>query len=395
MKRPPGESEPRVARDPSKSTTAPWPTGEGTVVRRADGRWVGVFDLGYLGGKRLRKSYYGKTEAEAAAKLREGQRRFRSGLDMSRGGLTVAAFLSEWLATVGATLRPTTYSSYEMVVRTRLMPKLGSLRLTELRAVAIDRLLRDLSARGLSSRTVQYTRAVLRSALTHALRRHLVERNEAALASPPRLVQQEIQPLSPDEIKSLLAQVRHDRLNALYVLALATGMREGELLGLRWRDVELAHGRLRVRHSLARIDGRLVLTEPKTTRSKRTIVLAGVAQEALRARRRLQLEERLRAGAEWVDMDYVFATTLGKPLDGVNVLHAFQRHLARAGVPRRRFHDLRHSAATLLLVEGASPVQVMHLLGHSSISLTLGTYSHIVPHLEDDTASKMDDALSR
>jgi integrase len=220
-----------------------------------------------------------------------------------------------------------------------------------------------------------------------------VARNVATLVQPPRVQRYEISPLDADQAQRLLSAIRGDRLEALFSVALAIGLRQGEALGLRWQDVELDAGILRIRHALQRIDGELVLVEPKTMRSRRTIQLPSLAVGALREHRVRQSAERALVGEEWNDQDFVFTSQLGRPLHGATVTHRFQKLLAAAGLPRQRFHDLRHGCATLLLAQGVSARVVMDVLGHSAITLTLNTYSHVVPALQTEAARRMDAAL--
>jgi len=189
--------------------------------------------------------------------------------------------------------------------------------------------------------------------------------------------------------------MRGHRLEALYTIAITVGLRQGEALGLRWQDVDLDAGSLRVRHSLQRIEGRLQLVEPKTERSRRTVSLPGVVVSALREHRVRQLQERLLAGSRWQESDYVFTSTIGTPLDGVTVTHRFQETLRRLGMPHQRFHDLRHACASLLLAQGVSPRVVMETLGHSQISVTMNVYAHVIPALQRDAADRMDALLTR
>lgn len=182
-------------------------------------------------------------------------------------------------------------------------------------------------------------------------------------------------------------------MEALYVVALATGLRQGELFGLRWSDLDFAIATLHVRRALVRTPTGFGFAEPKTEGSRRTINLPAVAVAALREHRARQVAERLRVGPAWDDGDLVFCTTIGTALDASNVTRAFQRHLAAAGIPRRRFHDLRHSAATLLMLQGVSARVVQEMLGHSSVTVTLGTYSHVLPALKREAADRMDDVL--
>jgi integrase len=221
----------------------------------------------------------------------------------------------------------------------------------------------------------------------------MVTRNVAKLVDPPRVPRHEISPLTPDEARRLMGSATDDRLRALWLTALGTGLRQGELLGLRWQDVDLETRRLCVRHTLARVGGKLVLLEPKTERSRRTIVLPEVVVVALRAHRTGQKIERLVAGSRWVDSGHVFATTIGTPIEAAAVTRAFRRALKRAGLPHSRFHDLRHAAATFLLAGGFTLEDVKNLLGHSSIVLTSDTYGHVLEQRQRQVALGMDAVL--
>lgn len=258
---------------------------------------------------------------------------------------------------------------------------------------------------GLSPRSVQSVHAILRRALGTAEKWGLASRNVARLVDPPRVCRDEVRCLDVDQARAFLAAIRGHRLEGLFTTAVAIGLRQGEALGLRWSDIDLEAGQLSVRHTLVplpvamREDGgrrgsRLVLAEPKTARSRRTIALPGVVVSALREHRRTQAAERLWAGSRWTDKDFVFTSTLGTPLDSRNVTHELQRVLASAELPRLRFHDLRHTAATLLLAQGVHPRVVMETLGHSTFAMTMNVYSHVIPALGRDTADRMDALLT-
>jgi len=206
--------------------------------------------------------------------------------------------------------------------------------------------------------------------------------------------QYEIQPFSPEEARAFLAAIKGDRLEALYSVALTMGLRQGEALGLRWQDIDLELGYLRVSKQLQRIDHVLQLVEPKTKRSRRTIALPASIAKTLVDHRARQEQERSAAGERWLKSDLVFTTTGGHGLDGTVVSHQFHRLLQHAGLPQRRFHDLRHSCATLLLVQGVSPRVVMDVLGHSQIGLTMNTYSHVIPDLRRDAALRMEELIA-
>lgn len=212
-------------------------------------------------------------------------------------------------------------------------------------------------------------------------------------ADPPRKERVEFRTLDPEEARRLLDTARGDRFEALYVLALTTGLREGELLGLHWKDVDLDRGRLQVVATMQRdrINKGFTFSEPKTDRSRRPVILTATAIAALRRHRVAQAEERLRAGPLWEDDGLVFANTVGKPVEAGNVLRrSFWPLLEKAGLPHIRFHDLRHSAATLLMSKGVHPKVVSEMLGHSKISITLDLYSHTVPAMHQEAAEAMD-----
>ena len=220
-------------------------------------------------------------------------------------------------------------------------------------------------------------------------------RNVAKFAQPPRIARSEIQPLTPDEVRTFLAANEGDRLEALFLVALGVGLRQGEVLGLAWSDIDLTAATIRVHHALQRVDGRLELVEPKSVTSRRVVPAPAIVPDALREHRRRQLREHLLAGSRWHDdpCDLVFTTTVGTPMDGVAVTRRFKAVVAAAGLPDQRFHDLRHACASLLLAQGVAPRVVMETLGHSQISLTLNTYNHVIPALGREAADRMDAML--
>lgn len=369
---------------------------EGTICKRDDGRWVAVLNLGYRDGKRWRKSFYGKTRKEVQEQLTATLREQQQGLPVITERQTVAQFLDRWLAdVVKPTVRPKTYHSYQQLVRLHLKPALGHHQLAKLDPQHVQALINAKLAEGLSPRTVQYLHAVLRRALGQALKWNLVPRNVARLVDPPRVERPEMLALTPEQARRFLDAVGDDRLGALYSVAVALGLRQSEILGLRWEDVDFEQRTLRVRVQLLRIDGAKRLVEPKTRQSRRTLPLPATIVAGLRAHRSRQLQERLLAGARWEGngWDLVFTTTRGGPLDARHLVRAFKDHLVRAGLPDIRFHDLRHSCASLLVAQGLHPRVVMEILGHSTITLTMNTYSHVMPALQREAADMMDNLL--
>jgi len=368
---------------------------EGSIFKRSDGRWAASIDLGWRNGKRHRKCFYAVTRAEVQQQLTAALRANQLGLLVAPERQTVRQFFDRWLVeSAKPTLRPLTFQRYGQLLRIHILPALGRIPLAKLGPHHVQQFMNDKLKAGLSPRTVEFCHAVIRSALKQAERWGLVPRNVATLVDAPRVRRSEVEPLTPDDARQFLEVVANDRSGALYTVALACGLRRGEALGLRWEDVDLESGALTVRHALQRINGKLQLVEPKTARSRRTIPLPDVAIAAIRRHRVGQLEERLLAGSRWRDTGFVFTTRIGTPFDERSVSRRFHLALARAGLAPQRFHDLRHTCASLLLAQGVHARLVMETLGHSQIGLTMNTYSHVMPSLLREAASKMDGILS-
>lgn len=368
---------------------------EGSIFKRRDGRWVASLNLGYRGNKRWRKSFYGKTRGEVQERLKTELKAQQDGLPVTPERLTVAQIVDDWLEEcVKPNLRARTYEGYKGHVDLHIKPVLGHIRLAKLVPPQVRAFLNDMLREGLSPRTVQYSHAVLRRALGQAVKDGLVARNVAKLVDPPRVERPEVEPLTPEQARAFLKAIAGDRLEALYSVAVAVGLRRGEALGLRWKDVDLEKGTIRVRGSLQRVDKKLRLVELKTKRSRRSVALPNVAVSALRRHRVRQLEERLLAGSRWQDTGMVFTTKIGTLLEPRNVSRSFHSALKNAGLPRKRFHDLRHTCASLLLVQDVHPRVVMQVLGHSQIGVTMDTYSHVIDELRRDAAGRMDALLA-
>jgi integrase len=288
-----------------------------------------------------------------------------------------------------------TYASYKVNVEKHLVPTLGRHRLDQLTPLHVQEMMNERLATGLSTKSVAYIHQVLRTALGLAVRWDMVSRNVARLVDRPRIQRKQIKPLTPDEARSFLAAVRGHRLEALFSVALALGLRQGEALGLRWEDIDFTAGTLRISHQLQRIDSKLTLVPPKTEKSRRTLVMPTMIVERLREHEKRQVAEKLWAGSKWQESGLVFANRVGQPTQARRVIEQFHDALAHAGLRRVRFHDLRHSCATLLLVQGVSPRVVMEVLGHSEIALTMNAYSHVVPELQREAARQMQAILER
>ena len=373
--------------------------GEGSIYRRNDGRWVGEMTI----EGRKRKFVYGKTRKEVQEKLQAALQEKQQGIVLEgTARQTLGQFMADWLEnSQKQNVRPRTYERYEEIVRLHIDPVLGRQRLQKLSAQHVQAFYTKKLNEGLSASTVSVFHSVLHKALDAALKWGLVPRNVCDLVSPPHAEGFEIQPLTVEQAHQLLAAARGHRLEALFTLALATGMRRGELLALKWQDINFSAGTLQVRRILTRVPTKMpgkgfVEAEPKTQKSQRSVVIATFALEALKQHRIHQLETKLKAGPAWEDHDYVFCTSIGAHLIPSNdVLVQLKVLLKKAGLPHIRFHDLRHSAATLLLAEGVHPKVVQELLGHSSISMTMDVYSHVLPSMQQDAISRLNSALGK
>jgi integrase len=369
--------------------------GEGSIWRRKSGGWCAQYTV-YTSEGRKRRTLYGKTRQEVAAKLSKALADREGGLTFDAGNLTVGEYLARWLShSVQDTVRQKTYERYESIVWVHLSPALGRLRLKARTPDHVRSLYREKLDSGLAPRSVLHIHRTLSKALKQATDDGLIPRNAAACVKPPRPRSEEMQPLSRDQVRTFLDTVRGDRMEALYVLAVTAGLRQGELLALKWEDLDLegTNPTLEVRRSLSETRGRRSFEAPKGGRG-RHLRLARRAVSALRTHRKRQLEERVKKAGLWEDDGLIFPSEVGTPMSGRNLYRAFKIRIKRASLPQTlRFHDLRHTCATLLLRQGVNPKFVQELLGHADISLTLNTYSHVLPDMGDAAAGGMDAAL--
>jgi integrase len=369
--------------------------GEGSITRRKDGLYMARYTVQTPTGKK-RKALYGKTRQEVAEKLTRAMADRDGGLIFDADNMKVGEYLERWLVdSVLDTVRPTTYERYEQIVRIHIRPALGAMKLKNLAPVHVRGLYREKLQAGLSARTVQYIHVTLHKALKQAVQDGLIPRNTTEAVKPPQVRREEIRPLSAEQVKVLLETACGDRLEALFVLAIHTGLRQGELLGLKWEDVDLEDGTLRVRRTLATAKGGPVLMAPKTKSSRRSVKLTQGAMDALRSHLKGQLQEIDGAGSLWQENGLVFASEIGEFLDRRYLTsRRFKALLERAQLPEIRFHDLRHTCATLLLSSNVNPKIVSEMLGHATIAITLDTYSHVLPNMRDQAAAAMEEALS-
>lgn len=371
--------------------------GESSVQRDENGRWHGYVSLGNgADGRRDRRHVSGAKRAEVVAMVRALEAQRAAGTVTTAGRPpTVAEWLEHWLSTIATRrVRYSTLTGYRGYIRNRIVPAIGHLRLDRLQPEHVEQMYVELEAAGLAAASILQCHRILSRALKVALQRGRVGRNVCTLVDAPSVRREEVEPLTGDDARAILTTAAGTRNAARWSVALALGLRQGEALGLTWSAIELDAGTLSVRQALQRQTGvGLVMVPPKSRAGTRTIMLPDPLVEALRAHRAAQLAERLHAGTAWTDHDLVFARENGQPIDPTVDHRDWTRLLAAAGVRHARLHDARHTAATLLLQQGVPARVVMQVLGHSQITLTLGTYSHVVPELAKEAADGMANAL--
>jgi integrase len=356
--------------------------GEGSIYKRKrDGLWVAQYLVETPDGRTKRKYIYGRKRKDVADRLAEVLKERGEGLLLDAGNFTVAEFLAEWLESEKESVRESTYSRREQVLRLHVYPNIGHLRLSKLNALHVQRLYARKLDEGLRSGTVRLIHANLSKALQKAVRWRLVGVNVVRSATAPKNNAEEVKPLTREEAKHLLAAAKGDRFEALYVLALTCGLRRGEALGLRYEDIDLKRGTLQVRRSLSK--GKVSL--PKTSQSRRSIKLSRTAIEALKRHKKRQT----------VLSEWVFCTQKGTPIASQNLLwKAWEDVREKVQLQEgTHLHQLRHTCATLLLQENVHPKLVSSLLGHSTIKQTLDTYSHVLDNMLGSAADGMDEAL--
>jgi len=378
---------------------------EGSITRRPDGRWMAQVTIGRdpATGKPKRATFYGKTRQDVADKLTKALRDKQQGTFVAPHKLTLGEWLDTWLWEYKKpTLRPLSLTKYEGVIRRHLTPALGHIPLQDLRPEQVQHFYNAQAHQGLDAVTIRVQHLTLVQALALAEKHNLVAGNVARLAKPPRLTRKERRTLTLDEVTTqLLPALQAHRLSAAFLLLFMTGLRRGEVAGLRWQDIDWKAEVMHIRQALVRVKdyvaGRtqLVVQEPKTDSSRRTIPLPEMCLAALRHHRAAQAEERLRLGQAYTDYGLVFCGLDGAPIDPSTLGRVFKRSLQQAGLPAIRPHDARHTFATWLLEQGVSPKVVQTLLGHSSIAITLDLYSHVSLDLEKKATATLNAALTR
>lgn len=367
--------------------------GEGTIFfDNSNKRWMAQISL--PSGKRRSKS--GKTQKEVRDWLIKQRNQIKEGVYVENENITVAEFFDRYMKDVAAhKLRPTTIQAHSSIIRLHIKPEIGHIKLVKLRPDHVQNLYSRKLESGLSRRMVQYIHSVIHVVLKQAFRWGMVPRNVSDLVTAPTPRRKTFETYSPEQIKAYLTAVEGHRWENIYILASATGMRESELLGLRWQDVDLEKGMIQVRQIVVYIVGQgLQFSQPKSEKSIRPITLPEYAVIALRDQKERQTNLKKSMGQKWQEYGLVFTTNIGTPISPRNLIRHFKQVIKENDMPDVRFHDFsRHTHATLLLSAGIHPKVVQERLGHSQISLTLDTYSHVIPSLQEEAAEKLQDLM--
>jgi integrase len=357
---------------------------EGTIYQRPNGKFQAQISL----PDGTRKTFTAATKRDVQGLVRQAQLDMTSGRVVISNRQTMREFLDSWLAAVEPSVRYSTFRCYELNAD-RASRYIGRIRLDALQAGHLQKTYAALTEEGLSPRSVELTHAVLRAALRYGIRIGVIRHNPADAVIPPRPQRREVRTLTAQEAQVLFDSAPTPTLRALFAVLTTTGMRIGEALGLKWSDVNFEQGTVSIQRAVQRQKDRgLVYIEPRTALSRRTVQLTSFALSELR-------QHRARSAVSHVNTDIVFASDAGTLLDPTNVTHRFQQTRERAGLPALRLHDLRHTAATLMLQEGVHPSVVREMLGHSTVMLTLGTYSHVVPTMQREATMKLDRLFAR
>ena len=372
--------------------------GEGSIRKRKDGRWEGRYTAGHdpATGKTIYKNVLGKTQAEVKEKLKRAIEDSAK-LDMSKvGQYTVGQWMDVWFENYAKIkVRPSSHQTYRGYIENHIKPNIGSIPLNKLTSLELQKLYKKLlgngrverieskkQPKGLSAKTVRNINQIISSALNLAIEQKLILTNPTDACALPKLEHREMKTLPAEQLTSFLREAKESSVFEMYYIELATGLRRGELLGLKWNDIDLEHGSLRVQRQIARIDGEIVEAPLKTKNAYRTLPLSADAIDVLKAQKK-------KCGPS----QYVFPSPTGGPISPDSVLHMLHRVLKRAGLPKVRFHDLRHTFATLALQNGVDIKTVSGMLGHFSAGFTLDTYAHVTTAAQKEAANTMGGVL--
>jgi integrase len=360
---------------------------QGSVSIRKNGSYLAQISVE---GKRISK--YFKTKREANLWILDSLNKVQKGMFYSGPQVLVSDYLDQWLVDSKDSVRPKTHIQYCQIIEQHIIPSLGKYKLSELRPEMIQALYNQKIDSGSGVRTVRLIHSVLHCALNRALKLNLIYRNPADAVYRPKLKKIEMKILDENQVRSLLIASRGTRLETLLKVAITTGLRQGEILGLKWSDLDWETHQLHIQRQVQRIPKvGLTFPEPKSAAGRRIIALGPETINQLKEHFNKQCLERKLAGDKWKEGDWIFTSFNGTPIEARNLFREFKNLLVKANLPDIRYHDLRHTAASLMLKQGINPKVVQEILGHSDYSLTMNTYSHLLPGLQKEAAEKMDE----
>ena len=368
--------------------------GEGSIYRRkSDGRWVGSLSL----PDGTRKVFYGKKQSEVIAKLDEAANDLRHGMLAVGSTTTLQEYLENCLENVHKpTIRLSTYLNYRKLLNNYLVPGLGKVKLHKLTPQQVQVFYSQKMSDGLAPKTINNIHGVLHKSLDNAVKWNILSRNVCDAVTPPRIPCKEKNVLTKQQAHTLLEEVRTHRLEALLTLAIITGMREGELLALHWQDVNFEDCSLQVKRAVSYLKGYgYIESEPKTAKGRRMIKLPVFVVAILRRHKSQQEEQRREVGSAWIEKDLMFTNAQGYFYSASTLRKVFRRFLVSIGLPHMRFHDLRHSAATILFAMNVHPKVVQEIPGHSQIAMTLDVYSHALPSMQEEVTKQWDSEFGK
>jgi integrase len=370
--------------------------GDGSLYRRRDGYWVGAFYAPTVSGKRRRIVVYGKTREQARSKMNKAQQDARAGVLVPDEVWKLGPYLEYWLENfVKRNRRPATYALYETNIRLYLNPGLGNYKLTALTVANVQQFFNQRLQNGDSVRKVQVMRTVLSAALTRAVREELIQRNVARLVELPEWHAGTIRPWTAEEAGEFLAVSEPDPLHAAFVLLILYGLRRGEVLGLRWQDIEFEAGMIHAEQQVQRVGGELHIGPVKTRAGKRNLPLLKLARQALGAQSTTQARYRAEMGSAWPDTDLVFTTRTGRPIEPRNLVRSFRRICDANNVRLIKVHHIRHTVASLLKALHVSARDAQVILGHSRLAVTLEIYTHTDEEAQLDALTRLQDLFDR
>jgi integrase len=370
-------------------------------VRKRGSKWCFVLDIGTdpTTGKRKQKWFSGfKTKKEAEKAMIDKMHELEQGMYVEPSKTTIKEYFEQWLEDYAkSALRPTSFQTYYTLIHQHIIPSIGHIT-QQLQPMHLQRFYNEQLQRGrvdgkggLSSQSVVKLHVIIKSALGHAVKWQLINRNVADLADPPAIRKRDIITLEADEVTHFLELAKESRYYIAFLLAISTGLRRGEILGLRWKDIQFEEKRASIQKNLVVVKGTPLLQEPKTKGSKRSISLPTTTVDALRKYKKVQAQEKLKQGALYQDNDLIVTTRFGTPVNPRHLLRSFYNLIKKANLPSIRFHDLRHTHATLMLQQGVHPKIVSERLGHSNTRITMDIYSHVLPSMQEEAVDQFEE----